>query len=43
MLVSRSGDITVIRFRRHLNPALETRLLGQLSSINGILLRAGRK
>jgi hypothetical protein len=42
-LVSRSGDITVMRFRRHLNPALETRLLGQLSSINGILLRAGRK
>jgi hypothetical protein len=41
--LDRGGEITIVRVRQRLDPELEFRLLGQLQSINGILLRAGRK
>jgi hypothetical protein len=41
--LSRRGDLTHVRTRQRLDPEVEFRLLGQLDSINGILLRAGRK
>jgi hypothetical protein len=42
-MLSPEGDRTIVRVRQRIDPALEYRLLGQLNSINGILLRAGRK
>jgi hypothetical protein len=41
--LSRRGELTHVRTRQRLDPEVEFRLLGQLDSINGILLRAGRK
>jgi hypothetical protein len=41
--LTRGGEITIVRVRQRLDPEVEFRLLGQLHSINGILLRASRK
>jgi hypothetical protein len=43
LLLTREGDTAIVRVRQHLDPALETRLLGELDALNGILLRAVRK
>jgi hypothetical protein len=41
--LNQEGDISTVRIRHGLDPALEGRLLGQLDTLNGILLRAARK
>jgi hypothetical protein len=42
-ILNPEGDLTIVRVRQRIDPDVEYRLLGQLNSINGILLRAGRK
>lgn len=43
LVLTNAGDTAIIRIRQHIKPETETQLLGQLDSLNGILLRAARK
>jgi hypothetical protein len=43
LLLNRKGETHLVQVRRKLDPGIETRLLGELDSLNEILLRAARK
>jgi hypothetical protein len=43
LLLTSAGDHAIIRIRQRIKPETELHLLGQLDTLNGILLRAARK
>jgi hypothetical protein len=43
LMLTNAGDNAIIRIRRRIRPETEIQLLGQLDTLNGILLRAARK